>query len=146
MKNGIAKRLLTSLLCVMLAAALVMGTVGCSKAPETSDNSAVVMQDGATLGNGATAFTFTVVNGEGVETTVTVKTDKETVGEALVELGLVSGEDSDWGLMVDTVNGETVNYNETGKYWAFYIDGEYAQTGVDSTPVTAGATYTFKVE
>lgn len=145
MKNGIAKRLLTSLLCVMLAAALVMGTVGCSKAPETSDNSAVVMQDGATLGNGATAFTFTVVNGEGVETTVTVKTDKETVGEALVELGLVSGEDSDWGLMVDTVNGETVNYNETGKYWAFYIDGEYAQTGVDSTPVTAGATYTFKV-
>ena len=45
-----------------------------------------------------------------------------------------------------TVNGETVNYNETGKYWAFYIDGEYAQTGVDSTPVTAGATYTFKVE
>ena len=146
MKNGIAKKLLTSLLCVMLAAALVMGTVGCSKAPETSDNSAVVMQDGATLGNGATAFTFTVVNGEGVETTVTVKTDKETVGEALVELGLVSGEDSDWGLMVDTVNGETVNYNETGKYWAFYIDGEYAQTGVDATAITAGASYGFKAE
>ena len=146
MKHSIGKRLLTSLLCVLLAAALAMGTLGCSKAPETTDSGVVTMEDGATLGQGAVSFTFTVVNGEGKEITVTINTDKETVGEALTDLGLVSGEDSEYGLMVDTVNGETWNYAESGKYWALYIDGEYANTGVDSTPVTAGSNYTFKVE
>ena len=146
MKHSIGKRLLTSLLCVLLAAALALGTLGCSKAPETNDSGVVTVEDGATLGKGAVSFTFTVVNGEGKEITATINTDKETVGEALTDLGLVSGEDSEYGLMVDTVNGETWSYAETGKYWAFYIDGEYAMTGVDSTPVTAGAAYTFKVE
>ena len=146
MKHSIGKRLLTSLLCVLLAAALALGTLGCSKAPETNDSGVVTMEDGATLGKGAVSFTFTVVNGEGKEIAATINTDKETVGEALTDLGLVSGEDSEYGLMVDTVNGETWSYAETGKYWAFYIDGEYAMTGVDSTPVTAGAAYTFKVE
>ncbi len=146
MKHSIARKLLTSLLCVLLVAALALGTLGCSKAPEATEPGAVTMEDGATLGKGAVSFTFTVVNGEGKETTVTINTDKETVGEALTDLGLVSGEDSEYGLMVDTVNGETWIYAETGKYWAFYIDGEYAMTGVDSTPVTAGSNYTFKVE
>ena len=146
MKQQFAKKLLASLLCVLLAAALALGTLGCSKAPETTDSGVVTMEDGATLGKGAVSFTFTVVNGEGKEITATINTDKETVGEALTDLGLVSGEDSEYGLMVDTVNGETWSYAETGKYWAFYIDGEYANTGVDSTPVTAGAAYTFKVE
>ena len=123
-----------------------MGTLGCSKAPEATDSGVVTMEDGATLGQGAVSFTFTVVNGEGKEITVTINTDKETVGEALTDLGLISGEDSEYGLMVDTVNGETWNYAESGKYWALYIDGEYANTGVDSTPVTAGSNYTFKVE
>jgi len=31
-------------------------------------------------------------------------------------------------------------------YWAFYINGEYASTGVDSTNIEEGSTYTFKVE
>ena len=146
MKQSIARKLLTSLLCVLLAAALAMGTLGCSKAPEATDSGVVTMEDGATLGQGAVSFTFTVVNGEGKEITVTINTDKETVGEALTDLGLISGEDSEYGLMVDTVNGETWNYAESGKYWALYIDGEYANTGVDSTPVTAGSNYTFKVE
>ncbi len=146
MNRKIMKKLLTSLVCVLLVAALAFGTLGCSKETATSDDGAVTMVDGATLGKGATAFTFTVVNGEGKEITVTINTDKETVGEALVELGLIAGEDSEYGLMVETVNGETVKYADSGKYWSFYIDGEYAQTGVDSTPVTAGSTYTFKVE
>ena len=69
-----------------------------------------------------------------------------TVGAALLSLGLIAGEDSDYGLYVKTVNGVTVDYDTDGKYWAFYVDGEYAATGVDSTDITAGATYTFKAE
>ena len=45
--------------------------------------------------------------------------------------------------MVDTVNGITLDYNKDGMYWSFYINGEYAMTGVDATPVEANATYSF---
>ena len=81
-----------------------------------------------------------------VSTAFQIHTDKTTVGDALVELGLIEGEESEYGLYVKTVNGVTVDYDTDGKYWAFYVDGAYAQTGADSTEVTAGATYTFKVE
>ena len=63
-----------------------------------------------------------------------------------MSLGLIAGEDSEYGLYVKTVNGVTVDYDQDGKYWAFYVDGEYAATGVDSTDITTGATYTFKAE
>ena len=146
MKKTTLRKILSIILCTMLVAALAMGTMGCGKKVDEPNNGPVTMENGATLGSGKTSFTFTVVNGEGKEISATIKTDKENVGDALVELGLVSGEDSEYGLMVDTVNGETWKYNETGKYWAFYINGEYATTGVDSTPITEGSTYTLKVE
>ena len=68
------------------------------------------------------------------------------MGEALLELELIEGDESEYGLYVKTVNGITADYDEDGTYWAFYIGGEYAQTGVDSTPVTEGEEYSFKVE
>ena len=98
------------------------------------------------LGKGATAFTFTVVDGDGNETDYEIHTDAQTVGDALTELGLIEGEDSEYGLYVKTVNGITADYDTDGHYWAFYVDGEYAQTGVDATRSPAGASYAFKVE
>ena len=38
------------------------------------------------------------------------------------------------------------DYDVDGTYWAFYINGAYAMSGVDSTEIVAGETYTFKVE
>ena len=68
------------------------------------------------------------------------------IGAALLALGLSAGEDSEYGLYVMTVNGGSVDYDKDGKYWAFYVDGEYAATGVDSTEMSACETYTFKAE
>ena len=75
-----------------------------------------------------------------------VKTDKTTVGAALLEVELIAGEDSQYGLYVKTVNGITLDYDKDGKYWAFYIDGEMTMSGVDSTDIAEGATYEFKAE
>ena len=69
-----------------------------------------------------------------------------TVGAALLSLGLIAGEDSEYGLYVKTVNGETADYDVDGTYWAFYVNGEYAMTGVDATTLEAGAIYAFRVE
>ena len=88
-----------------------------------------------------------VVNGvakDGGKVTFTVKTDADTVGKALLDQGVIAGEDSSYGLYVKTVNGITLDYDTDGMYWAFYINGEYAQTGVDATGVEDGAVYAFR--
>ena len=98
------------------------------------------------LGTGSTEFSLTVTDQEGNDTQFEIHTDKQTVGEALLELGLIDGEESEYGLFVKTVNGITADYDTDGTYWAFYINGEYASSGVDSTEITDGENYSFKVE
>lgn len=98
------------------------------------------------LGEGDTSFDLTVADSEGKETLFEIHTDKETVGEALVELELIAGEDSEYGLYVKTVNGVTADYDKDGSYWAFYVNGEYASSGVDSTAVAEGDQYAFRIE
>lgn len=150
-------RLLSLLLCVVLIAAMALTTIGCDTdknggeatatttetigESETTDPSAPIEK-----GTGATAFTFVVTLADGATTTYTIHTDKDTVGAALLELELIAGEDSTYGLYVKTVQGVTADYDTDKTYWAFYINGEYAMTGVDQTKIEAGATYTFKIE
>lgn len=93
------------------------------------------------LGEGSTTFYFTVRNVDNTVTKYEIHTDETNVGAALVSLELISGTESEYGLYVTTVNGITADWDNEKTYWAFYIDGEYAQTGVDSTDVIAGAVY-----
>ena len=102
--------------------------------------------EGSVLGEGDTKFDFTVVDQDGEETLFEIHTDKETVGEALQDVGLIEGEEGEYGLFVKTVNGITADYDKDGVYWAFYVNDEYAAEGVDSTKITEGDTYAFKVE
>lgn len=98
------------------------------------------------LGEGKTKINFVVVDKEGNETVFEIHTDKETVGDALLEHGLIAGDESEYGLYVKEVNGITADYDVDKTYWAFYINGEYATTGVDSKPIKEGETYTLKIE
>ncbi|MBQ2391184.1 MAG: DUF4430 domain-containing protein [Clostridia bacterium] len=149
------KNKLSLIVCIVLIAAMALLTTGCN-GNTTNDSNAVsttavsttaVSQSTETvLGDGATEFTFTVTDSDGKETSFEIHTNKTTVGDALLELDLIAGEDGPYGLYVKTVNGITVDYDTDGKYWAFYQNGEYATAGVDATEITAGATYSFKVE
>ena len=118
-----------SLACLILAAS-VFFIIGC--APKESDTEL--------------NFTFEVVHLDGTTKTFEVKTYKAMVGDALVEKNYIAGENSTYGLYVKTVDGETLDYDKDGAYWAFYVNGEYAPTGVDSTKIEAGKVYTFKAE
>ncbi len=158
------KKLLSLVLCAALAWTVAFGIVGCSdnKTPETpetgtpavtttspADSTAATTEDaaiGTSIGDGNTAFTFTVTDKDGNETSFNIETDKTTVGEALLELGLIEGEMGDYGLYVKKVNGITADFDVDGTYWAFYVNGEYAMNGVDLTEIEDGATYGFKVE
>ena len=94
----------------------------------------------ATLGQGNKTFTLTVaIDGKSVD--LTIKTDESTVGAALQALNVIQGEDSQYGLYIKTVNGVLADYDIDQTYWAFYINGEYASSGVDTTEIVSGTTY-----
>ena len=88
-------------------------------------------------------ITFIVVDAEGKETTFEIDTEEEFLRGALEAKELIKGDESEYGLMVNEVNGIRADYTADGAYWALYIGEEYAMTGVDSTPITDGATYKF---
>lgn len=145
------KKITSMLLCMMLVVAMAFGTTACNekrnnetqKSTEAEQNTQAEIK---VLGEGEKEFAFAVVDKDGNETQFEIHTDKETVGEALLEQNLIVGEDGEYGLYVKTVNGITADYDVNQTYWAFYINDEYAQTGVDSTKITAGDSYSFKVE
>lgn len=135
------------ILAVITAVLLVMVLSACAKtATIPAGKNTVGVKNGETVGQGATAFAVEVTDAEGDKTTFTVNTDEKMVGAALQALNLISGEKGDYGLYVKEVTGITTDYEKDGTYWAFYIDGQYALTGVDSTEVKAGAVYGFAVE
>lgn len=146
------KKKTSFILCMVLIVAMALSAAGCNGnqdnvAPSSpATNTGASADDVTVLGEGSTVFDFSVTDQDGNATQFEIHTDKATVGEALLEQNLIAGDDGEYGLYVKTVNGITVDYDKDGKYWAFYIDREYATTGVDSTPVTAGASYAFKVE
>ena len=98
-------------------------TDGQSDNTESTDSqSADTASDAEVLGEGETVFTFIVTDADGNDTQFEIHTDKKTVGEALLDLGLIAGEDSEYGLYVKTVNGVTADYDTDQTYWAFYVD------------------------
>jgi len=76
--------------------------------------------------------------------TFTINTDKETVGEALLEHKLIAGENGDYGMYIKSVNGITADYDKNKSYWAFYADGKYASSGVDTTKIDEKVTYSLE--
>ena len=95
------------------------------------------------LGEQGTLIYFDVTFADGGTASYAIHTEAENVGDALTALGLIAGEDSEYGLYVKTVCGETLDWDSQNMYWAFYENGEYAMTGVDTTAITEGATYGF---
>lgn len=132
MKKVMNSKALLSVISLVLIAAMALSFSACSN--NEPENPA---------GNGEKSFVFKVVDLDGTEKSFDITTEAKTVGEALLAEELISGTTSEYGLMVDTVNGIKYDYTADGAYWAFYIDGEYAMTGVDSTEITDGATYSF---
>ena len=150
MKMTSLSKKLSFIVCIVLIAAMALVTTGCNdnknNTEETPSVTSTTLSENNVIGKGETSFSITVSDGIGNQAEYTVYTDKKTVGEALVELDFISGDEGPYGLYIKTVNGITVDYDKDGKYWAFYINGEYAMSGVDSTEITAGAEYALKVE
>lgn len=146
-----SKKLMSVILSIMLVMVVSLSSVACNnkedskktESPQASENQSSSKQ---VLGEGKIKFNFVVVDKSGNETHFEINTDKETVGDALLELDLIAGDEGQYGLYVKKVNGIRADYDKDGVYWAFYENGKYAQSGVDKTKIKEGTTYSFKVE
>lgn len=147
MKTIRTKKALSTVLCVVLIAAAVLCMNGCGgkTQPVVQTETAHYTQN-CSLGEGARQFSLTVADKEGTEVVFDIRTDALTVGEALLQLELIEGEEGAYGLYVKRVNGITADYDQDQTYWAFYIDGEYAMSGVDTTEIEPGRDYALRAE
>lgn len=104
---------------------------------------AIYMQFSPKASAGAKEITVEVVDDKAESKLYNVNTDAEYLRQVLEETeGLtVEGTESEYGLMVETVNGLTADFNTNGAYWAFYVDGDYCNYGVDEQPVEDGQAY-----
>ena len=165
MKMKCMKKLQSLFLSMMLIVAMALCMTGCNGTKENTEGEENSVQEvvgeqeevsseqksgaevaGNVLGEGAKQFDFTVVDKDGNQTEFEIHTDKETVGEALLDVEMIAGEEGEFGLYVKTVNGITADYDVDGTYWAFYVNDEYATSGVDTTEIASGEVYSFKVE
>ncbi len=145
--TGFFKRhlILSLVLSLVLVAAMALSFVACDKDSATPD---VTLQiDAETLGSGQASFTFEAIFADGTSKIYIVNTDKAVLDEALTEVGLIRGNKTQYGFTVTTVCDVTYDF-EAGAdmYWSFYIDDNYAPTGVSSTEISVGTKYTFKAE
>ncbi len=97
---------------------------------------------------GSKEITIEVIDNEQETTAYELRTDAEYLRQAMEEAeGLTfSGTESEFGLMIDTVNGVYADYNADGAHWSIYVNGEYGQYGIDSQPVLDGDTFTIQYE
>ena len=138
MKNTIKNKLALFLVIVMMLSLASCDYFIRKDLPEIWQDATYVKD--TELGEGSKTLVVKVEVEEN-SVTFTIHTDAETVGEALLDLGLIAGEDSQYGLYIKQVNGMTADYDIDQTYWAFYINGEYAMTGVDATPISEGEVY-----
>lgn len=134
------KRTIKQSLSILLALVFLVCAVSCNSVDKTGVWENATYRKDMEFGDGATAVVVEV-KAEDQLVTFTVNTDKDTVGAALLEHDLIDGEEGAYGLYVKVVNGMTADYDADQSYWAFYIDEEYAMTGVDQTEIEEGVTY-----
>ena len=135
--------LLTLAACVKTETSETPKTTTADGVPKTGVWATATYHKDTAIGEGAKTLTVEI-KADGLMITLTVKTDEKTVGAALLKENLITGDPGDYGLYIKSVNGMVADYDVDRTYWAFYDNGEYAMTGVDSTDIKEGVTYRFE--
>lgn len=101
-----------------------------STAPENNDSSSI----SAVQKN----VDFKIIFEDGSEKTVELKTEKDTLAQALVEANII--EYSADGLYT-TIDGVTADFNKDGAWWCITKGGEMLNYGLNDLKIADGETY-----
>ena len=134
------RKTVNKIFALALALLTIVSLGACAREiPDELWNDALYTSD-TTLGEGQKTVEVEVKAGEH-SVTFTVKSDSAILGDALIEHGLIEGEEGQFGLYIKKVNGITADYDVDQSYWGFYKNGEYMMTGVDMTEFADGEHY-----
>lgn len=140
MKTTFRKLLpLTLLFCIFISClASCSLSIGSKKAADLWANA--TYKEDTTFGTGAKTITVAVAVGDN-RVVFTIKTDKATLGDAMMEHQLLAGDQEQYGLYVKVVNGIEADYEKDQSWWGLYSAGELLVTGVDTTEIMDGDTF-----
>ncbi len=137
-------KLTKKLLALVLACMMLISLASCSRSEKSTDElwADALYSEDAVLGDGSKSVTVKVTAGE-KSIVFTVKTDSETLGEAMSEQLLVEGEQGQFGLYVKKVNGIMADFDKDRTYWGISKDGTDLLNGIDSEKIMGGESYEF---
>lgn len=140
--------LLLSLLCMLscFAFASCKGNDDLQSSEEIGElwKNAIYTSD-TTLGSGSKSVRIKVLAGE-TSVTLTVKTNKTTLADALLEHGLITGDEGPYGLYIKTVNGILADWDVDQTYWEVGINGKAATSGASDIEIADGEQYEFTLK
>ncbi|HHX54749.1 MAG TPA: DUF4430 domain-containing protein [Clostridiales bacterium] len=94
---------------------------------------------------GSKTINVEIVMSDEKTTSYEIKTDEEFLRGALEEKDLISGEETDMGLFVKTVDGYTVDDSKQ-EWWLIFKNDESLMTGTDETVVYDGDSFRIELQ
>ncbi|MBQ8649526.1 MAG: DUF4430 domain-containing protein [Clostridia bacterium] len=123
-------------LAVLIAAAVIVwGAFGPS-----SDKGDISSSVSSSVSQSQTEITVKLVLSDGEEKTFELKTEKQTLGDALYENGLVSEEEYASGFYT-VIDGVRADYNEDGAWWCVTKGGEMTTVGMNEQTIENGDSF-----
>ncbi len=116
---------------LLLMMILAFSIISCSEEPTGLWQNATYTED-TEIGTGAKTVTVEI-SAEEKTVKITINTDKDKLGDALFEHGIINDES-----FFDTANGIYADYDKYKAYWGFYIGEAYATQGVNDTEISGG--------
>ena len=146
------KRITLTLLALILALSCIFSIVGCEM--NENETTAESLAEGekleatglwekatylanTTVGEGSKTVTFTV-EADGKMITITLKTDKATLGEAMFEEELIND-----ASFFNVLNGMEASWEKDQAYWAFYEGDTMMPYGVNDQNIDGGESFRF---
>lgn len=116
--------------------------VSSAASPAADSPSSVADGSSSEVSASTKTIALQVVHKDGSKKDFTITTEAENLRAALEQEKLVEGEESEFGLFVKTVDGETVN-DADQEWWCLTKGGEMWNNGVDTTEISDGDAYEF---
>jgi hypothetical protein len=129
------QHILRTVTLLLLVLAAIFTFAACADVDKTGAWETAVYDRNTELGEGANKIKV-VIKTDDHQITLTVNTDKDNLGDALFELGIIND-----ASFFDTVIGMRLDWNTDKAYWGFYKNGEYMMVDVNDAPVVGVEQY-----
>lgn len=132
------KKTLLSASALILAVITLLCFVSCEKVDAAGIWENATYLSDTTVGKGEKTVTVEIVAAE-QSITLTVKTDKNDLGAALYELGIINDP-----AFFDTCNGILASWEKNQAYWAFKQNGKMLNYGVNDAKISGGESFSIE--